>query len=164
MVLAGFAPAGRHRRTMRRREREVAMNGITEADVKAMSRDELSQALRLIHVEIKTREEGGFAEVVREALAGLDDAELRTEIALGGGAVRLTFPADYWDDGFFYDESRGELGLHDGGTADVDFCDTLVHDALTELSLAQRREQSLDRYSILVVDLLTGDVRHEVRA
>jgi hypothetical protein len=145
-------------------EMGIEMSGLTEASVKAMSESDLYAALSMIQEEIKEREEGGFAETVRECLAELDDDEARADIAEGGGAVRLTFPADHWDDGFFYDEHRGELALRDGSTVEVDFDGTVVHDALTELSQVRRREHGLDRYSVLVVDLVTGEVKHDVHA
>lgn len=140
------------------------MTKLTEADIKAMGESDLYATLNLIEEEIKAREEGGFAEGVRDYLRRDADAELREEVAAGGGAVRLTFGSDHWDDGYFYDEHSGMLTLADGSEAEVDFYHTSVHDALTDLSGVRRREYGLDRYSILVVDLVTGVVEHEVRA
>jgi hypothetical protein len=137
---------------------------LTEADVKAMDERALYDALGLIQEEIKEREEGAFAELVTTYLRTEADAGLRADLAEGGGAVKLTFSADHWDDGYFYNEHSGTLTLRDGSDLEVDFGLTVVHDALTELSQVRRREYGLGSESLLVVDLVTGEVEHTGRA
>lgn len=139
------------------------MSGLSKDQVEAMSESELYGGLALIGQEIKRREEGSFAETVREYLNEPASAGLREPIEAGGGALRLEFTTDCWDDGWFYNEHQGVFTLRDGGTVEEDFAHTVVHDALTELSGVRRREQGLDRYGVLLVDLVTGEVRHDVR-
>ncbi len=137
---------------------------LTEADVRAMDESALYDALRLITEEIRVRNEGGIVEVVNEWLSGRASHPLRTTIADGGGAVRLNFTSSRDDDGFFYDESSGVLVLRDGSDVEVDFSRTVVADVLTEVSCMRQQEYGLDRSSVLIVDLVTGEVRYGARA
>jgi hypothetical protein len=56
------------------------------------------------------------------------------------------------------------LVLADGTNVEIDFGQTCVHDVLTQLSSIRRIEFGLDRYSRVTVDLVTGEVEHDVVA
>lgn len=124
-------------------------------NLRAMPDSELYATLHAIKAEILRRDADGFADLIKNHLARVD-SDLRESIARGGGAVRVTFGTTSYDNGVFYDEHAGSLTLADGSTVDIDIAYTSAADMMTELSEAE----PLNTYSVLAVDLTTGQISH----
>lgn len=115
----------------------------------------LHQLNNWVSDELEQRATGHISAVVRGVWEDDEHAPWSVD------AVAVRFPADSWDDGWFYSHTNAVVVHADGSEHDYDFDGTEVEDVLNELSHVGRAVHGLDRHSVLTVDLRTGAVEHD---
>lgn len=153
-LLAGVAGIAAQAQRDARTAREQLANAYTPEAVKALDANTAASLHGLLSDRLDGDAPVDFADEIRTVLA--DDAGA----CWSGDAARVEFPADHYQDGFWYSEAGAVAVLADGTRRPYDFSRTLVADQLTEISGVGRRAGRLDGESRLVVDLNTGAVTH----